>query len=767
MAEHRTTPAQRTRSSFQQRKSSSFLRPVPYGRPISITPAGHVLADPVDTQHFHSRPSPVKKFVVGIDYGTTYTSVSYYAVGTKAPGRPARASDIKTVKDWPDAPYESEEQVPTETWYSPVAIVREPLNENEQFDAPKSNPTSTRILEEEYDIEDVHEIADVGEGSSTPAGAREEGQGATVAEPQSREFFWGYTVSKKRYQKMITRDTNLLIQRPKLMLLGTAYTEGDRRTLRNQITRLVNSGIIRKYGKKREPDVRDIRDVITDFLTKVFQHTKNYLKRREGYFKGCPVEFVITVPTVWTQEASRILQFSVEAAIKATEFGCLKNGSIDNLFLIPEPEAGLTWLLSSTRAIVTGETVISLDAGGGTVDCVAYQLDTHWPLRLGQEVVEPGGDNCGSSYLNELLKTHLLGRLHDETYLEVNGITRKGIVERIAAVEFEREKKDIDIYNNPNSSFCITGLRGSLNKRFDNNVVLLDQEDLDQIFNPILQRVWEVLQTQLDAAKSKGKTVKTVFLLGGFGGSPSLIGALRFALGQYAKNEDMPLVTLIEDANKCKTAVSCGAVLRASNKKDGPKRFAHSSYGFLCKEPYDPRLFTAHLRTTPKSDAHDGDKYVDVINYFMRKANPVHEYPPIRAIHTFPVDGPLLKLLCEELLYVSDTATESHYTLSNQKNKDAQCVGRIITDVTSLRDEGHLDIIYPKPSDTNKLAPHYKVEYALVVFVEGRNLRYEARWPALDHYEASNKRKRDDEAGYVVLETAQVSIASAFQPGTK
>jgi hypothetical protein len=277
-------------------------------------------------------------------------------VGIKAPGRPARASDIKTVKDWPDAPYESEEQVPTETWYSPAAIVREPLNEHEQFDAPKSNPTSTRILEEEYDVEDVHEIADVGEGSSTPAGAREDGQGATVAEPKSREFFWGYTVSKKRYQKMITRDTNLLIQRPKLMLLGTAYTEGDRRTLRNQITRLVNSGIIRKYGKKREPDVRDIRDVITDFLTKVFQHTKNYLKRREGYFKGCPVEFVITVPTVWTQEASRILQFSVEAAIKATEFGCLKNGSVDNLFLIAEPEAGLTWLLSSTRAIVVSMT---------------------------------------------------------------------------------------------------------------------------------------------------------------------------------------------------------------------------------------------------------------------------------------------------------------------------------------------------------------------------------------------------------------------------
>ena len=80
-----------------------------------------------------------------------------------------------------------------------------------------------------------------------------------------------------------------------------------------------------------------------------------------------------------------------------------------------------------------------------------------------------------------------------------------------------------------------------------------------------------------------------------------------------------------------------------------------------------------------------------------------------------------------------------------------------------------MEIIDPKPRNTGGLRgqPHYRVEYDLVAFVEGRNLRYEARWPALDRYEAGNKRKRDDEAGYVVLETAQVSIASAFQPGTK
>ena len=94
-----------------------------------------------------------------------------------------------------------------------------------------------------------------------------------------------------------------------------------------------------------------------------------------------------------------------------------------------------------------------------------------------------------------------------------------------------------------------------------------------------------------------------------------------------------------------------------------------------------------------KMDSDDGESYVGVINYFMIKVNlilkyfmpvgagltrrkndlidPVHEFSPIRSIHTFPIDQDKshLKMKCEELLYVSDTATESHYTLENPKNK--------------------------------------------------------------------------------------------------
>jgi hypothetical protein len=136
-------------------------------------------------------------------------------------------------------------------------------------------------------------------------------------------------------------------------MLGTGYTVGDRIGLRRKLTELIKRGIIRKYGKRNKPDVRDIRDVITDFLVKIFEHTKNELAREEGYTENCAVEFVVTVPTIWSQKSSRILQKCVEAAIQVTKFGALANGSVDNLFIIPEPEAGLTWLLQTTSAVVS------------------------------------------------------------------------------------------------------------------------------------------------------------------------------------------------------------------------------------------------------------------------------------------------------------------------------------------------------------------------------------------------------------------------------
>jgi hypothetical protein len=139
------------------------------------------------------------------------------------------------------------------------------------------------------------------------------------------------------------------------------------------------------------------------------------------------------------------------------------------------------------------------------------------------------------------------------------------------------------------------------------------------------------------------------------------------------------------------TAIASGAVLRALNKAGGPKRTSFSSYGFLRVEPYQPKICEAHREAIPTRDEVDDEDYVTAIEYFMVKvlynqANTfplktvvayrfqkgteipaMHEYEPFKSCHTFEVDNP--KLLCEEVLYVSDFATESHYPLDHPNNR--------------------------------------------------------------------------------------------------
>jgi hypothetical protein len=148
---------------------------------------------------------------------------------------------------------------------------------------------------------------------------------------------------------------------------------------------------------------------------------------------------------------------------------------------------------------------------------------------------------------------------------------------------------------------------------------------------------------------------------------------------------------------------------------------------------------------------------------------------PIKVLHTFPVK-PFQRFLCQEDLYVSDHSRESHYRKNHPKNHGMHCTfevnkrpnsdflvltrticsgaevaGSIVVDMTFLRTEGHIQPTIPKDGWPGK--KHYKVEFELVMIVDGRNLRYEARWPIGE--------------GSQVQQKGQTCIAAAFIPGTK
>lgn len=86
--------------------------------------------------------------------------------------------------------------------------------------------------------------------------------------------------------------------------------------------------------------------------------------------------------------------------------------------------------------------------------------------------------------------------------------------------------------------------------------------------------------------------------------------------------------------------------------------------------------------------------------------------------------------------------------------------GSIIADLTFLKNEGYL--VPQRPSEhsihyqTQKM--FYEVIYEIAMIVEGRSIRFEARWPTKEMLIPGQEQQ--------VLATKLVGIAAAFQPGT-
>ncbi|OBT51183.1 hypothetical protein VE04_08148 [Pseudogymnoascus sp. 24MN13] len=679
-----------------------------------------------------------KRFIVAIDFGTTFSSVSFLALPRDTGTNDELNShmyldEIESIINYPDEPrfglLPRRKEVPTEIWYPKKAYLDQTLL------GARPRPSDIIIVD---DLDNDHtqnrdQDRDEDADMETDEDADDE---------DNKDTFWGYEVHQQLRYPDTNRNQNRRLARFKLLLDESELTQKIRMDLEPNFEQL-----------KRKKLIRDREDVIADYLKYLFSHVRDELIKRQDFSDACPVEFVLCVPPIWTPKASRIMQKNMERAICESRFGSVQNNSVDNLFIVSEPEAAAAYMLASTIAVLPKETFVLIDAGGGTVDAITYTVDKAYPLRLKAEGVEAGGALCGSSFLNEAYQAHLHSRLQGEDYLEVNGLTIESIIDA-QLFSFENEmKRSVDVVasNTPPEFVFIQGLQANPNpeKRFLNNRVKIECTDLKEIFVPFLEKVAVLMRAQLNGAKEKGLNVKKVILIGGFADSPSLRSYItrELAMMQNHKGDRINLIL----PRAAETAVSSGAVLRALNKKDGPERISRSSYGFLCTEEHEPDVFPAHRGIRPFSEPLDGRKYLKyTIFWLIHKGDeiPTEREYPIQVFYIFDAEEDT-RFECKEFLFVSDNKMESHYRKNHEKNNGAAVVGVIETDMTFLKER---NLIQPvEPEEGVRARRHYKVEYELVMIVNDRNLRWEARYPA----------------GGEVQGIGQISIAAAFVPGTK
>ena len=145
-----------------------------------------------------------------------------------------------------------------------------------------------------------------------------------------------------------------------------------------------------------------------DYLTSLRIHFEHMLSKvlGPGSLTTTPIEYVLTVPAIWTDLAKSKTKLCAEQA---------GMGSAAELNIIPEPEAAAVWAFHEMApySLEKGETFVVCDAGGGTVDLITYEIVALRPSLRIVEVAKGEGGMCGSTILDRRFALFLAGKFGD------------------------------------------------------------------------------------------------------------------------------------------------------------------------------------------------------------------------------------------------------------------------------------------------------------------------------------------------------------------
>ncbi|KAM5345065.1 hypothetical protein ACJ41O_010927 [Fusarium nematophilum] len=541
---------------------------------------------------------PPKRLIIAVDFGTTYSAVSYVPVPEGCPPELVDPRSIRSIRNYPESWNFSPNdpmmvEVPTEVMY--------PLNRH--FRAEEDRHTTEQTSSNGVENMGYGRTLGSDFGIDVSTASPDADGDVNMSASHDDQFLWGYQVHERRSLPMTHSDSsNQPLSRFKLMLDSSPATEPLRQSQSSTLD-----------GLRARKIIKDPLHVIADFLTHLLKHTQSQL-RDEGFDSSYQREIVLCVPAIWTQKSCRDMQACMAVAMERSNFEGvnLQNNSIENLFIVSEPEAAAAYVLAEKSGFQCGDVFVLLDAGGGTVDANTYEISSRAPLRLSREVVPPGGGLYGSSYLNEGFHGLLKQLLKSETYLEQGSETINGIIEKIMIDQFEyRVKRSFDCYTaGAHKLFPVSGLRDNPEKGFKNGCVRISAAEIKRIFVSCLQGIGSLMEAQITAAMQQGPEVTVrfkVILIGGFAASISLQKYLKVRLDTFNRRNSSQVALVIPEYNIV-NAVASGAVLRALNKDQGPSREARSSYGILRTEPF--KQYPEHEGLKPSYDPHDGHPYI-------------------------------------------------------------------------------------------------------------------------------------------------------------
>lgn len=504
--------------------------------PSGTAPAGESSTSAGESSTSANRTTGEKeesKFFVGLDFGTTFTSVAF--AYSESP------NEIKLVDIWPDAATgsNSAEQVPTKVEYMEPEMAW-----GYEVQDGAINPGSKPLEWFKLLLQGRDATLPVSQNRSRHAGGR------ATAVSEVGELLDGLNISPWETAEEEKAEEE------------TAEEEtAEEETPEKETKKILD-----------ELNITTVT-LIADFLRKIKETTLATIKKTYWMQSeiGAKIVWILTVPAIWKDAAKNSM---ILAAKKAG----LGERGVD-FELTSEPECGATYSLNVIQPndLSPGDVFVICDAGGGTADLISYKITANQPLRV-DEVVPATGALCGSVFLDRRFSKYMRRTLGDEFFNSMKPKPKAGMMkywENTVKLKFGNGTKP------GGYEVIVPGVDNNEKLNVEDGYHSMKYEDVKAIFDPTVDEIIHLVSQQVSKVKEKGENVKAIILVGGFGSSEYL----HYRLSNHTYGDRK--IKVLQPVN-ARTAIARGALLRGLEGSIIMTRCAPRHYGNEFEAEYNP-----------------------------------------------------------------------------------------------------------------------------------------------------------------------------------
>ncbi|KAI0315436.1 hypothetical protein OF83DRAFT_1173833 [Amylostereum chailletii] len=284
------------------------------------------------------------------------------------------------------------------------------------------------------------------------------------------------------------------------------------------------------------PPSKDIVDVYADFYRYLFARARDYIRQTHASGDSLwnsvagDIDFVLSHPNGWDGAQQNAMR---RAAVKAGLVPDTPSGR-ERVTFVSEGEASFHYCVSSGRvadAIKTGNNVMVIDAGGGTIDLSTYTFAEASPITI-KEIAAPGCIFEGSVIVRKRAEQHLVTRLGTSKF------SGKAYIDSMVE-EFDKNTKKRFKPGVGDSYVKFSNMTTDRDMKFGirNGQIKLTKEEVSGFFDPGVE---EIILAIKDQQAATHMPVSTYFLVGGFAASEYLYSKLNTFLGGQGSTRTRP-----------------------------------------------------------------------------------------------------------------------------------------------------------------------------------------------------------------------------------